>query len=68
MSEGECQMSDSGLLQRAAAQKSEGEIGEELVNAAIITDSNASSLKEIAITLSYGAIAPFFIVMWFGIF
>ena len=56
-------MSDSGLLQKAAAQKSEGEISEALVNAAIIPDSNDSSIKEIAITLSYGAIVPFFIVM-----
>ena len=68
MAEGEYQMSDSGLLQKAAAQKSEGEISEALVNAAIIPDSNDSSIKEIAITLSYGAIVPFFIVMWFGIY
>ena len=68
MTEGECQMSDSGLLQKAAAQKSEGEISDTLVDAAIISESNTSSLKEIAITLSYGAIAPFFIVMWFGIY
>ena len=61
-------MSDSGLLQKAAAQKSEDEISEALVNAAIIQDSNDSSIKEIAITLSYGAIVPFFIVMWFGIY
>ena len=61
-------MSDSGLLQKAAAQKSEDEISEALVNAAIIQDSNDSPIKEIAITLSYGAIVPFFIVMWFGIY
>jgi len=61
-------MSDSGLLQKAAAQKSEDEISEALVNAAIIPDSNDSSIKDIAITLSYGAIVPFFIVMWFGIY
>ena len=61
-------MSDSGLLQKAAAQKSEGEISDTLVDAAIISESNTSTLKEIAITLSYGAIAPFFIVMWFGIY
>ena len=61
-------MSDSGLLQTAAAQKSEDEMSEALVNAAIIQDSNDSSIKEIAITLSYGAIVPFFIVMWFGIY
>lgn len=61
-------MSDSGLLQKAAAQKSEDEISEALVNTAIIPDSNDSSIKDIAITLSYGAIVPFFIVMWFGIY
>lgn len=61
-------MSDSGLLQKAAAQKSEDEISEALVNNAIIPDSNDSSIKDIAITLSYGAIVPFFIVMWFGIY
>ena len=68
MTEGECQMSDSGLLQKAAAQKSEGEISDTLVDADIISENSTSSLKEIAITLSYGAIAPFFIVMWFGIY
>ena len=61
-------MSDSGLLQKAASQKSEGEISEALVDATVITNSNSSSIKETAITLSYGAIAPFFIVMWFGIY
>ena len=68
MTEGEYQMSDSGLLQKAASQKSEGEISEALVDATVITNSNSSSIKETAITLSYGAIAPFFIVMWFGIY
>ncbi len=68
MTEGEYQMSDSGLLQKAASQKSEGEISEELVDATVVTNSNSSSIKETAITLSYGAIAPFFIVMWFGIY
>ena len=68
ITEGEYQMSDSGLLQKAAAQKSEDEISEALVNNAIIPDSNDSSIKDIAITLSYGAIVPFFIVMWFGIY
>ena len=61
-------MSDSGLLQKAASQKSEGEISEALVDATVIPNSNSSSIKETAITLSYGAIAPFFIVMWFGIY
>ena len=60
MTEGEYQMSDSGLLQKAASQKSEGEISEALVDATVITNSNSSSIKETAITLSYGAIAPFF--------
>ena len=68
MTEGEYQMSDSGLLQKAASQKSEGEISEALVDATVITNSNSSSIKETAITLSYGAIAPFFILMWFGIY
>jgi len=68
MTEGEYQMSDSGLLQKAASQKSEGEISEALVDATVIPNSNSSSIKETAITLSYGAIAPFFIVMWFGIY
>jgi|TARA_B110000263_G_scaffold92314_1_gene80693 hypothetical protein len=64
-------MSDGGLLQKATNQRSNGESSSESVAATIIPVSSEidnSSFKEIAITLSYGAIAPFFIVMWFGIY
>ena len=61
-------MSNSGLLQKAAAQKSEGNSNDSLVAAAIVDNENKSSLKDIAIVLSYGALAPFFVVMWFGIY
>ncbi len=64
-------MTDGGLLGKAINQKSDDGSSSSLVAATIISDdsgSNKSSLKDIAMTLSYGAIAPFFIVMWFGIY
>lgn len=64
-------MSDGGLLQKATNQRSDNDTTNELVAATIIPDSqdsDMSSLKDIAITLSYGAILPFFVVMWFGVY
>jgi len=64
-------MSDGGLLQKATNQRSDNDTANELVAATIIPDSqdsDMSSLKDIAITLSYGAILPFFVVMWFGVY
>ena len=64
-------MSDGGLLQKATNQRSDNDATNELVAATIIPnsqDSDMSSLKDIAITLSYGAILPFFVVMWFGVY
>ncbi|MDC3326210.1 hypothetical protein OAV53_00710 [Euryarchaeota archaeon] len=58
-------MTDGGLLGKAINQKSDDGSSSSLVAATIISDdsgSNKSSLKDIAMTLSYGAIAPFFIV------
>ncbi len=64
-------MSDGGLLQKATNQISDNDTTNELVAATIIPDSqdsDMSSLKDVAITLSYGAVLPFFIVMWFGVY
>jgi hypothetical protein len=64
-------MSDGGLLQKATNQRSDNDATNELVAATIIPDSqdsDMSSLKDVAITLSYGAILPFFVVMWFGVY
>ena len=64
-------MSDGGLLQKATNQRSDNDATNEQVAATIIPDSqdsDMSSLKDVAITLSYGAILPFFVVMWFGIY
>jgi len=64
-------MADGGLLQKAKNQQPDVESSPDIVANAIIpntSDSNQSSFKEFALTLSYGAIAPFFIVMWFGIY
>ncbi|MBL6883112.1 MAG: hypothetical protein ISR09_01820 [Candidatus Thalassarchaeum sp.] len=64
-------MSDGGLLQKATNQRSDNDATNELVAATIIPDSqdsDMSSLKDVAITLSYGAVLPFFVVMWFGVY
>lgn len=64
-------MSGGGLLQKATNQRSDNDATNEQVAATIIPDSqdsDMSSLKDVAITLSYGAILPFFVVMWFGIY
>jgi hypothetical protein len=64
-------MTDGGLLQKAINQRPDDGSSSELVAAAVISethDSHQSSFKELVLTLSYGAIAPFFIVMWFGIY
>jgi hypothetical protein len=64
-------MSDGGLLQKATNQRSDNDATNELIAATIIPDSqdsDMSSLKDVAITLSYGAVLPFFVVMWFGVY
>lgn len=64
-------MSDGGLLQKATNQRPDNDATNELVAATIIPDSqdsDMSSLKDVAITLSYGAVLPFFVVMWFGVY
>ena len=64
-------MSDGGLLQKATNQRSDNDATNELVAATIIPnsqDSDMSSLKDVGITLSYGAVLPFFVVMWFGVY
>jgi hypothetical protein len=64
-------MSGGGLLQKATNQRSDNDATNEQVAATIIPDSqdsDMSSLKDVAITLSYGAVLPFFVVMWFGVY
>ena len=64
-------MSGGGLLQKATNQISDNDATNEQVAATIIPDSqdsDMSSLKDVAITLSYGAVLPFFVVMWFGVY
>ncbi len=64
-------MVDGGLLGKATSKRSDDESSNSLIAATVIPDASASSQsspKDIARTLSYGAIAPFFVVMWFGVY
>lgn len=61
-------MSDGGLLQKAMEQQT-GDT--ELVAEAIAgepTDQSASSVSQILLTIFLGAILPFFVMMWFGVY